>query len=221
MSKTTYPYLLLLFSVSVLVMGFFELNKQVIKAELVWGSGRGPDSYYIFNSQFEEISSNLEQINTLQDDPYVNINYVVVYRENKWLQNQKEALKLIRFERPFPVVKKEDPANSKYYKLVKESVHSVDQESSIFIRLYEKYEVNHNLFGLEPVPFIIPQVHSLQEARALIQSKEPDLMRLLPLTVVDEAVIDQWSKDNYLPKSEYSSQSPEGLTVKAIIETNQ
>ncbi|XEC93984.1 hypothetical protein AB6A23_21955 [Paenibacillus tarimensis] len=219
MRKILYIFLPLL--LVVLIAAVYLVQKsQVIKAEMVWGSGRDADRHYILNKEFEEIKSNAEQINMMKDSTYVNINYVVIYEENKWFQNQKKALKLIRFERPLPEVKLKS-ADTMYYKLVDESVHDVNEKHSVFIRLYEKYENNHNLFGLEPLPIVIPRVNSVQEARTWIQANEPGFMKLLPSTVVETDLLNEWTNDHYEPATEYSTQSPEDLTVQKIVENGK
>ncbi|MDF2648210.1 MAG: hypothetical protein K0Q73_4015 [Paenibacillus sp.] len=197
---------------------YLELNKTAVKAEMVWGTGTDSEQVHILNKAFEAISCTPEQYRQLQDDSYVNIGYVVVYEETKWLHKNKTALQIIRFEKPFPDNKLQ-PADTMYYKLVEETIHPVDEDQAVFIRLYERYETNHNLFGFEPVAIIVPRSDTVQEARSWLQINQPAVLKLLPLTVVDTTVTNSWQQEKYNPINEYSVESPGNLTIQDIIAT--
>ena len=220
MKKRIYAALSVILIIAVATTVYFELNKQVLKAERVWGTGidRQLNKYYILNSDYSEIRSTSEHFAQMQDNSYVNIDYSVVYEQNKWLSSRKKALKLLRFEIPFPEDELQQ-ADTMYYKLLDESIDQLDDNYTVFTRLYAKYEQNHHLFGLEPLSIVIPRVDSVREARSHIQSNKPEFMKLPPLTAVETNVKETWSKDNYIPNTEYSMQSPEHLSVQNIIDT--
>lgn len=194
-------------------IGYFEINKTVIKSDKVWGDERSLDSYKILNMKQERIPSTLDQINEMSDNTHVNIDYVVVYQENKWFKQHRKVLKIMRFERDFPEVKYEI-ADTMYYMLVDEIIEEIDANHSVFIRLYEQYEQNHNLRMLEPVSTIIPNVQTIIEGKQIIKENNPEFLKLLPITIVDNEILNRWKNEKYDPINEYTMESPEGMSIQ-------
>ncbi|MCI3920895.1 hypothetical protein MO973_11685 [Paenibacillus sp. TRM 82003] len=214
LARYFFATLVVLAAVAVILL---QWERQVIKADMVWGTGKNVDRYHMINPRYEYIAAEAEQIGDMADSSYVNVSYVVVYEERRWRASEKKALRTFRFERPFPEEALE-PAGTGYYKLVEELLNDIDGKHSLFVRLFERRDGNHHLFGLEPSPIVVPRTSGLQEARTWIQQYEPEFLALPSRTVVEEEVRDDWSEEGYVPSTEYHFESPEGLSVQAIIE---
>ena len=196
------------------------MNKTIIKSDKVWGESRSrhQDAYNILNTKQEEIPSTLNQINDMADNSFVNVDYLVIYEENKWNKDKRNVLKILRFERAFPDFNLQT-TDTMYYRLVDEIIEDIDEKHSVFIRLYEKYEQDHNLWSLEPISIIIPKVESIIEGKQKIKEKNADFLTLLPITIVEDDLLKRWESENYVPSYEYTEESPEGLTIEDIINT--
>lgn len=204
--------------VLIIFLACFVMNKKVLKADKVWGLSKNEDTYEILNMKQEGIPSSLNQINELSDNSNVNIDYVVIYQENKWFKESRKFRKIIRFERDFPDLEYVT-TDTMYYRLVDEVIENIDDDHSVFIRLYEKYEQYHNLWSLEPMSIIIPKVETIIEAKELIKDINSDFLRLLPITIVDNEMLIRWKNEKYIPSEEYTMESPRGLTIEDITTT--
>ncbi|WP_214626838.1 hypothetical protein [Paenibacillus agaridevorans] len=193
------------------------LQPKEIKVDRVYGSGINMNEYSLSISPAGEnmIPSTQEQYNEVSDDSAINISYAVVYEQNKWFKNDRRSLKLLRFERPFPV-----DQNAKvqdfYYRLVDESIDVYDDRTAVFTRLYEKRESYNNLFDVIPQSIVIPGGKDIKEARLWIQQHNPQFLNLKDKTIIHPAVLSSWQQDDY--RQSYSDLSPEGLSLEEIIE---
>jgi len=203
-----------------LIFVVLEMNKTVIKTDRIDGHEKNGDLYYIVTTDQNRIPSTLDQINELSDNTYVNVSYMVIYQESKWLKKQKKILKIIRFEREFPNLDNEMiDTDTRYYKLVGESIEDINEDHSAFIRLYERYTQSHRLWSLEPVSIIIPKVQTISEGKQKVMERNAELLRLLPISMIDDAVLIKWSNEEYDPIYEYTEESPMGLSIEDIIKT--
>ncbi|MFD0959676.1 hypothetical protein [Paenibacillus chungangensis] len=187
-----------------------------IKADKVYGKGKSDNQYSLSVSLGGEnkIPSTLGQYNEVSDSSAVNIVYTVVYEQNKWFKNDQRIIKLLRFERPFPEDKNEDVKDF-YYRLVDESLDVLDDQTSVFTRLYEKRVSYNNLFDLIPQSIVVPGYSDIKEARQWISQNHPQHLELMDRTIVNASVLERWEQDGYMQR--YSEASPEGLTLDNII----
>jgi hypothetical protein len=102
-----------------------------------------------------------------------------------------------------------------YYRLVDETLEQVNDNTSVFTRLYEKRENNNNLFDVIPESIVISRVGSVKQARQWVQKHHPEFLKLMDETVIDDSVLDSWKRDEY--QQVYSTASPEGLSLNDII----
>ncbi|MEF2248805.1 hypothetical protein [Paenibacillus sp. IITD108] len=218
MNKLKTSIVIAIFIVLILFIVNIEINKTIMKSDKVWGHERNQDSYKILNMKQEGIPSTLGQINEMSDNSNMNIDYVVIYQENKWFKEQRKLLKIMRLEREFPDFDFEI-TDTMYYRLVDEIIEDIDENYSVFIRLYEKYEHHHNLWSLEPISIIIPKVETIIEGKQIIKEMNSDFLRLLPITIVENEMLNRWKNENYDPSNEFTDESPEGLSIEDVINT--
>ena len=76
------------------------LSLPVVKSDVVWGFGNNQGSYEILTSDQVSIPSSREQYSAMGDNSQMNVNYLVVYEEQKLYQANPKLLKILRFERP-------------------------------------------------------------------------------------------------------------------------
>ncbi|QGQ98996.1 hypothetical protein EHS13_31025 [Paenibacillus psychroresistens] len=195
---------------------YYAFQQKEIKVVRVYGYGSSQDEYSILTSLggANTIPCTYEQYNTLSDDSYINISYSVIYEQNRWFKNNQHTLKLLRFEREFPNDQNKQ-VQSFYYRLVGETLEQVNDNTSVFTRLYEKRESNNNLFDVIPQSIVISRVGDVMQARQLVQEQHPEFLKLMNETVIDDSVLGNWKRDDY--QQAYSSASPEGLLLKDII----
>lgn len=193
------------------------LQPREIKADRVYGTGKSMNEYSLSISPAGEsmIPSTPEQYKEVSDDSAINISYTVVYEQKKWFKNDQRILKLLRFERPFPT-DQNAKVQSYYYKLVNESLDVYADQTSVFTRLYEKRAAYNHLFDLIPQSIVVPGKKDIKEARLWIQQHNPQLLYLKDKTIIDKSVLNSWQQDGY--RQNYSDMSPEGLSLKDIIE---
>lgn len=193
----------------------FAFQPKEIKVARVYGYGTSPDGYSILTSPGGEstIPCTYEQYNMLSDDSYTNVSYLVIYERNKWLKNDQHLLKILRFERPFPT-DQNSQVQSFYYRLVDESLEPLNNRTSVFTRLYEKREVNNNLFDVIPQSIVISRVDDVKQARQWVQQHHPEFLKLMDKTIIDDSVLDNWKRDDY--RQVYRNESPEGFSLKDL-----
>ncbi|MGI2297262.1 hypothetical protein [Paenibacillus sp. GXUN7292] len=154
----------------------------------------------------------------------IEINKTIMKSDKVWgHERNQDSYKILNMkqegiEREFPDFDFEI-TDTMYYRLVDEIIEDIDENYSVFIRLYEKYEHHHNLWSLEPISIIIPKVETIIEGKQIIKEMNSDFLRLLPITIVENEMLNRWKNENYDPSNEFTDESPEGLSIEDVINT--
>ncbi|SFT09943.1 hypothetical protein [Paenibacillus sp. BC26] len=193
-----------------------SLKQTEITVARVYGSGTSPEgnSILVGLSGDRAIPCSYEQLNTISDDSYLNITYSVVYKQNRWFNNNPHIEKILRFERPFPD-KQNAQVHGFYYRLVDESLETINADTSVFTRLYEKREDYNNLADLVPQYIVIPHAETIKQARQWVEQHHPEFLQLIDQTVVEASMLNRWKQDAY--EQVYSNASPEGYSTEDFI----
>jgi len=107
--------------------------------------------------------------------------------------------------------------NKTYYRLVDEDFTSIDNRQSILIRIYECYQSGDSQMKLTADIFVAPYFDNINSMKEWMKRKNNNL-KLKPLTIVSDNVLNKWKRECYVPTIEYSSDSPQGLTYEELLE---
>ena len=116
---------------------------------------------------------------------------------------------------------KEDVANPNgtFHVLKEEYLVTDDKNNPDVIILFREYDVfksDGSSYYVSSVAIPDKSIETTVQAKTWIETKDSDWLKLSPLTVVSEKVLEQWRSENYKTNYEYWDGSPEGLTLNMI-----
>lgn len=218
MVRVTRFHRLIILGLIVLILLFAlwrYLSLPVVKSDVVGGFGNNQGSYEIVTSDQVSIPASREQYIAMGDNSQMNVNYLVVYEEKKLYQANPKLLKIMRFERPLSEQSLKLEGDY-FHQLVDEQLERVNEDHSVFVRLYELYQGNQ-LWSLKPESYIVPPLTTVQEAKEWILDQDADALQLLDRATVHPLVLSNWEQEGYDPTSDYTDTSPEGAMFEDFL----
>ncbi len=208
--------------VTILVWTYAGITKNTIVAEQVYGSSNcGHDCYAIITRSSKEIPSTYEIVGSIGEDSRLDTSFIIVYEQKKWFSNQTRFIKLLKFQRTFTEEDYASYTSLDYNKLISESIDAIGGDHLVMTRVYEIHHKDTSTIDLLPESIITPALSNSRDVKAWIASNDPTFLNLKPLTVVDSELLSQWNQEEYIPKFEYSINSPKGLTFEQVVKIGE
>lgn len=111
-----------------------------------------------------------------------------------------------------------------YNLLVDEYLETNDQNNPnihVMFRKYQIYDGNNNNVYLNIESVSLPnEVATIPQAKDYLHSNNTEWLKLKPLTIISEKVLNQWKSEEYVGENEYWSGSPMELTLEIIINSD-
>ena len=143
--------------------------------------------------------------------------YLAIYEQNQLIPSKQKIIKVRKFKDAWDdSIHKRILKGTTYYRLVEEALEKADDRHSVFSRLYECYykDASQMVLGIESM--VTPYFDDVKAAKEWILNNNAEALKLKPLTIVDAKVASNWGKQGYKAVTEYSDESPEGLTYESI-----
>ena len=109
--------------------------------------------------------------------------------------------------------------NGTIHVLKEEYLVTDDKSNPDVVILFREYDVlksDGSSYYVSSVAIPDKGIETTAQAKIWMEANDSEWLKLSPLTVVSEKVLEQWRSENYKTKYEYWDGSPEGLTLNMI-----